>query len=61
MARLAGSVLASLLLFTPAFGQLSQIESDERLIPLATIDSNSVSLGVFKKSYVDFSYRNWGQ
>lgn len=50
--------LASVLLTGPfcynALGQSLSPVDDERLIPLIRVDDDSISLGIFKKSYVDF-------
>ena len=48
---LVSFLLTGPLLYSNALGQAFQ---DERLIPLAKVDTHTISLGVFKKSYVDY-------
>ena len=51
---LVGTMLTGPLYKYEAYGQSAGLAQDERLIPLITVDSDSISLGLYKKSYVDF-------
>ena len=51
---LVGFMLTGPLSYQEGYAQQAEVVSDERLVPLVSINENTISLGVFKKSYVDY-------